>query len=338
MKNSSLFKHIFLLIFLFVTMGHVWCMNYLNRNSFYFITDKKPLPECVHLTKTYEHHHRQEKKIHQVVDIMLTTTSGVACPARFFDNNRDRVIVLGQGFFCDSNVMQDFVSLLGSDFDYITFDYRWKEFASFALNPSTYLRPQQKIFYDEQEEVLAVVRFVKSRKEYREVIGLGQCYSSFLFVVAQAEEQIKGKQLFSRLILDSCWYSLNQFARNVGKDFGLIANPQKGGSFLLQKICASYALESLIAGLIQCLPDVTIQSYAAQLKNIPVLFIHGMNDKLIPIESFTRVWHTVQAPKSLLLTPHRHADNLQSDGMMIQACQLFLQSSSVNDFVVKMKQ
>lgn len=343
MKQFLLFEKKFIIlntILCFLALGKIMAMTqltHLDRQSFYLITHKKPVAQLVQL-KPQVHLQTDKKSSPVITDMSLTTTSGISFSARFFDNHQNRVIVLGQGFLRDMNIMQDFVHLLGPDFDYIMFDYRWKNITSYLFNFSTCIRPLQRIFYDEQEEVLAVTRFLKSKKQYKETIGLGQCYSSFLFMMTQAQEQQKGNQLFSRLILDGCWYSLREFAAHVDKDPWLIANPQRGRPFWLRQLCAPHALQGAIKTLTHCMSDVVIKPYAEQIKNTPILFIHGMNDLLISIESFSRVWHAVQVPKSVLLTPHRHADNRQSDGMMIQACKTFLQSSSVEDFALKMKQ
>lgn len=328
-------KKIILLVgLLFCEFFQLHAMMKLNRNSFYLLgqTSNASIVELKQLQPRQHNHHQAV----QAKPLTLTTTKGMPFPARFFDNNKNRVIVLGQGFFCDSSAMEQFMHLLGPEFDYILFDYRWTNITSFALTPSIYTCPLKKIFYDELEEIQAVHTFLTAHKNYNEIIGLGQCYSSFLFVMAQALYQKENSPFFSRLILDSCWYSLMEFVRNVEKDPWLIANPQKGGPSWIQHLAASYALRGTIKTLTRWLPDFLIKDYASQLKTTPTLFIHGMKDKLISIESFAQLWHSVKAPKSVIFTPHSHAKNMQPDGIMIQACKTFLQTSSIPEFIQAM--
>lgn len=303
----------------------------LNSNHFYLISENASGP--IQLKKNYQHNDLFINLMAE--DIKLTTTGGLSFTARYFNNNSDKVIVLGQGFPGEMEAMQDFIPFLGDGFDYIAFDYRWKDLFRYVLNPITICRPTQRIFYDEQEEIITVVNFLKSKKNYKEIIGLGQCYSSFLFVVTQAKEQLDGRSLFDRLILESCWYSLKEFALCVGKDPGLVANPQYGGSEFLKWICSSQALYGVVEALTKFFPDINIESYASKLKDTPILFIHGMNDKLISTVSFAQVWNAVSSPKVALLTPHRHVDNLQHDGVMTHACKTFLESCDIENFITK---
>ncbi len=182
-----------------------------------------------------------------------------------------------------------------------------------------------------------VVNHFKNLKKYDQVVGIGECYSAFTFVISQSVEQRNGRVLFDKLILDSCWYSLNGFLDQLILDPWLTVDPQDGGaSKFVKKIVKNTGLYFAASALLrQITPDFCIKKYLSNLKNVPVLFIHGRKDKLIPVhKEFDKVWNSAKhVQKAAIFTPFCHVESSRKMGSYAHLCELFIESKSVDDFV-----
>lgn len=262
-----------------------------------------------------------KKSAFKVEPLTLCTNSGIKFPAIFVDNKSKYVLVLGQAFPGSKESMKAFIQYLGSEFDYIIFDYRWVRMFKFVCAFSTVIHPFQKFLGEEQEEVFAVVDFLHSKEnerqiKYKEIVALGECYSDFVFVKAQALAQQQGRPFFTRLILDSCWLSLKDFVNNICFDPCLPCSPQEGGSpmFIKKFLALKYVHETISAVACFLTPQVSIEPYLSQLKNTPTLFIRGQSDLMVSNENFEKIWQaTASDQKVALFTPRPHSDNFRED-------------------------
>ncbi len=266
--------------------------------------------------------------------ITLHTVNGIPFEALFFDRNSDSALVIGQGFPGTKESMLSFVRLF-LNYDIIIFDYRWNDIISFLLKPSTLLHPLNKLVYEEQEEVVAVVNFLDNHKQYEAKVCLGQCYSNFLFVAAQVTAHNEGKKLFDKLILDSCWHSFNAFAESISLDPFLPLSPQSGGapevikSFLKRPIVRSNLLKLLKF----VVPSVSIEEYLPFLHDSPILFIHGKNDLMVPLRHLELIWNLASnTPKAALITPYTHSHNKVDPTIYLFACDAFIHAPTIANF------
>lgn len=249
-------------------------------------------------------------------------------PVIFFDRGKEEAIVVGEGFpgRKEWGIRK---AQLFHNYDVILFDYSWHNMRDFLLRYSTIRHPFDAFFFNEKETVLAVTNYLKQYKNYREIIGLCECYSNFTFVLAQAEAEVDEKP-FTKLILDSCWHNSRDWLESISFDPWLPCNPQHGGApKWLQSILRNSCLHWSIAKLLDCLtPNISIAPPLKKIDN-PVLFIHGRNDKFVPIDSvFEKIWDATETEKTLFITPFEHSDNRQNPGFYKSICDRFILSQN----------
>ena len=255
----------------------------------------------------------------------------------FFDNNSDTIVVLGQSLPASKESMLGHAYLFNCDV--IMFDHRWHQsYGTFLLKALASGWPTQRILHDEEQEVRAVLGFIRTLKKYKRVIGLGECYSTYLFAKVQADETRAHRQgPFTHLILDSPWHSLRSFAESICNDPLLPLSPGKGGAPKVLKAVTSCppVKQMILATTFAFLNDVCIEQHLAAL-TIPVLFIYGRNDLFVPQDHFNRIWEaTPQGLRAALFTPYSHSGNLrrESEELYRQVCERFIASSSVAEFL-----
>ena len=237
-----------------------------------------------------------------------------------YDRGSDTLIVLGHGYGSTSKRWKYVIPLL-KEYDIVTFDYRWHT-RCFCLNPSSIYSPIQSRFFDEQEEVVAVVGKARQLKKYKQVIGLAECYSCLTFIVAQAGQEVKDRQLFDKLVLDSSFVSL----RSVSDDW--VRGCLKKHLFYWFPLAISHCI----------LPDISMTSYIAQITKTPLLFIHGGSDEFVTLQALMEgAFDVTKAPKVLLKTPYGHVHSGLDWGIYKFVCDQFIQSASQADFIERLK-
>lgn len=287
------------------------------------------------LQQKYPQAHKKVSTLKPQV-IKLKTPKQVEVTTHFYDHGKDQIIILGQGFRGNKESMDYFVKAFGTSYDMITFDYRWgNNFALYCVNPKTLISPLNQLVHAQQEEVNTVIDFVKKRKNYKDVICLGLCFSGFLFLMAQAEAEKKGSLLFTKMIIDSCWYSLDAFLESIRQDPLLPAHPQAGGTPGLVKgiLRHSPAYRLIFRSVKSCMPSICIKDYAGKVSIPPIFFIHGADDKLVPLDYFDQMWASCPASKVGLITPYQHADNFINYELYTLLCDQFIQSRGIDEFV-----
>ncbi len=276
-----------------------------------------------------------EEKIHE---FSLQAVSGLQIPVTFYDRNSDVILIAGQGLPASKESMEDFAELFSS-YDVILFDYRWNgKYESFLAKAIASANPVKKVLLDETQEVEAVLSFVKNRKAYSKVVGLGECYSNFLFAKVQSDNIKKyGHGPFTHLIFDSCWHSLRLFAERICFDPYLPVSPQKGGApWLLKAITDSRMVKwSTLWFIFSFMNDISIEPYLSSL-HTPVLFVHGLNDLFVPQEHFNKIWDATHPhERAVFFTPYRHSGNLHNKELYRYISEQFVGCESTKEFEIK---
>ncbi len=268
-------------------------------------------------------------------DVSLSTADGVKIPVDFVDNNSSRVLVLGQGFGGAKESMSCFVRAFGAEYDIVTFNYRWTS-RTYKYSPKTLLNPIKRLFYDAVYDVFAVVDFVHSlKRSYKEIICLGECYSAFLFVLAQAYAGILGKKLFTRMVLDSCWVSFDAFTESLSLDPSGYSYPQgrKCPWCVKTSLSVSIVHKLFTSFLGSFAPYVSIEEFLQTLYSAPILFIHGANDPMVLHHHFEQLWSLASSTKrAVLFTPYGHVDNFHKKYLYKNLVDAFVHNS-FDDFV-----
>lgn len=245
--------------------------------------------------------------------LTLTVNETLTVPALFFDRGSTTAVVMGQGLPASKESMLVFAKLF-TEYDIILFDYRWNNCYYTSLVKSVIRGgPLKNILFDEEAEIRAALQFLQRRKQYTRIVGLGECYSCFLFAKIQADDiQKHGKGPFTHLIFDSPWLSLKTLAESIYKDPYLPLYPQEGGApWWLKKFSTCPLIKKVALGIIfRLMKDVSIKPYLSKL-NIPLLLVHGSGDQLVPQEHFEEIQNAApQGKLALLLTERAHAENI----------------------------
>ncbi len=246
--------------------------------------------------------------------------------------NSDTVLILGQGLPAPKEEMLRYA--VHFDCDIVLFDYRWvHQYGWFLGRGLMSLAPVKKVLLDEEQVVRSVLAYIGDY-HYKNVVGLGVCYSNFLFAKIQSDDAKKGRGPFTHLILDSCWYSLTSFAEQIAYDPYLPTSPQYGGAPpLLKKISQSAMGTSLMKITFLFLSNPCTADYLSTI-NCPVLFIHGINDIMVPLEHFEQLWRAAELyQRAALLTPAPHAGSIAYTSLYTAIVQTFMQSDSIGHFL-----
>lgn len=275
----------------------------------------------------------------------------------FFDRKSKYLLVVGPGFGNEKEKFAPFVHMF-SDYDIVIPDYRGhgyeqpsildiQQWASSDFKPVESIINKMNNFIcsgkvphvnlrettfglKEEEDILAVVRYLKSKKNYKKVFGIGLCFSSYTFSKLAAKKQ----GLFSKLILDSSINSVQKLVDTVIESPELIIDPQKGNvpgletlsqdstilsntrsfkrsvAMTAKKLITKPISKALKAGFSKvAIPQTTTTQYLSRAR-CPVLLIHGSDDLLTdPINHFYKNIGAKSVVAGFLFKNGRHLTN-----------------------------
>jgi len=294
--------------------------------------------EAEHLSHYHEEDVRAAKNaISQKINMSeytITSETGFDIPLTYFDRNSSKLLVVGPGFQ-NNREMFYFVARLFNEYDVVVFDYRWHELKKFVLQRSTLTHPINELLLKEKEEIITVVRHMKQKKQYATIVGHGICYSTYTLLAAQDEAQQQGEKLFDKLILDSTFYSIPEMVRKIINDPWLIDEPQVNYTSSWFKAFVKYTgLELLIVSLTKLMGYTSVEPLVSRIVDTPILFIHGKEDVLIPLEDqFLNIWEQTQTQKYALFTPFPHVKNMRNRGIFKCMCEAFINTDDTNSFM-----
>jgi hypothetical protein len=250
------------------------------------------------------------------VKYKLKTEGGITFEATFIDNKRSKIIVLGQTFPAPTRSMRYFIKTLGDAYDYVIFDYRWTKSSEMLWRLNTWVQPSYEILDNSAEEVTSVVDFVRQQKKYDDVIGLGTCYSSYTFLKAQ-EQAIEDKvPFFTKLILDSCFFSLYTLFETNSRDPYFTPTEKTGWARrTLHNMLQKEFVHSVITNIMYWItPHISSVSSLQKINAIPLLFIHGKDESIVKPEHFEELWKAAANIESAaVLTPFEHVRNINNN-------------------------
>jgi len=261
--------------------------------------------------------------------IELVTEDEQKLVGHFHDRKSDTVIILGHGFnACKSKWIEQSVIHMFPGYDILTFDYRWNSMAGYILSLKTLTSPVDRLVFDGKKDLRSAVDFVRKRKNYRQVIGLGECHSAYLFVSSQAEARKQKRPLFDKLILDSCWLKISDFIDSLLVDPLLLLNTQTGYVPGVFKNILHWSPGINISRFFWSIitPSLSLTSDLKKL-DVPVLFIYGKNDLLVSNSSFNTIWKiTKSKQKAALITPYEHVGSYANVALYQYFCNEFIEN------------
>lgn len=275
--------------------------------------------------------------------ITIKTEDGENLGCTYFNRGKEKLLVIGAGFTNDREVMTPFVAMF-QDYDLILFNYRGHGYQKQSwLKPWQWTyRPTSKIFgvdntktklgEIEELDVFAVVDYFRAINRYKQINGLGICYSTLIFVKAQAiRQEQKQIKLFDKLILDGCWLSLDNFAEKIFNDPKLLFNPQNGGwseKWLVKQQWFKNFLRWLGDYLGKKeIENIEMTNYIQKIKNTPLLLWYGKDDLTITRYEFETIVKKIETtPVTAIITSNKHVINhLKQKEFYKMACELFLE-------------
>jgi hypothetical protein len=262
------------------------------------------------------------------VDVSIPMADGKPIQGSFFDRGSDVLLVIGPGFGFSRKTLHYYAKVF-YNYDVLIFDYRWKScLKDFLCSVKTLKSPMAALFDTPKEEGSAVVQFGRSLKEYKKVVGLGVCYSAYQFLAAQAESTKKQIHVFDKLIIDSCPLSTAEIQKEVLRNVSLMFNPsQDAEPGWLQRVWSMTRIPDMLAWLGANFADYSTEPLCSHIGQIPVLCIQGRADRLVPMDSFERIWASIQTPhKMALITPSSHVMNIRNQAIYKIVCDQFIES------------
>ncbi len=258
--------------------------------------------------------------------VSAVTPDGVVINGTLLNRNSSTLLVVGPGFTNYRELMAPMGDLFNS-FDVLFFDYRghgiketkllkpktWKNIFEYTIG----IDPKQvRLGLKEELDVHSIVSHVCKHKKYTNVIGLGICYSGLVFIKTAALYP----HLFTKLVLDGCFFSIQDAVEILVKDPGMIPRPQHHSkwqnNWLIQQRWFQRAMIWCTQKLFNMeFNTVSVLDYAPLLDEaMPVLFIHGKDDLLVPRDQFEILFHATNCrQKTALITSNEHVRNHLKD-------------------------
>lgn len=255
-------------------------------------------------------------------EIELETDDGCFINCTYINRGKDSIIVAAPGFGARKEHMASIIAIF-SEYDILLINY-WGMGSNRAKDKSKtvwYRYPAYRFFTErflrEHFDVLASLDFVRNKcpKKYQQVIGVGNCYSSFRFCEVQALAETNEFKAFDKLILDSVWFSAYGVAEKVsGGPFlscvQTVDNTPNWMKFLFKN-------QKLKEGIIKFgelvfwinLKKISLVDCIKNIRKCPILFIQGKEDAFLHRKEFQEVWDASIAPKLAILTPFGHSVN-----------------------------
>jgi pimeloyl-ACP methyl ester carboxylesterase len=251
----------------------------------------------------------------------VQTPDDFPLPCTFFDRGKDTLVVIGEGFTNNRELMSPFIDLM-SNYDVLLFDFRGHGYEPFSITDiGTWPMSLSKAGFGadaadttfghkEEIDVYSVVDYCKKKKNYKRVFGIGLCYGAFIFLKAAS---LRGN-IFDKIILDGCWLSLRRVIDKLKQDLKMLCVPQTGGwkdywiskQGWFQRACEWLAIN----GMGSDLTDVSLLDYAPKCTKTPVLFMQGKDDMMVTRDEFLIMWQALATPEKIaLITSNPHVRN-----------------------------
>ncbi|MDQ5940954.1 MAG: uncharacterized protein QG632_680 [Candidatus Dependentiae bacterium] len=254
--------------------------------------------------------------------LSAVTSDGIVIEGTLLNRNSSTLLVVGAGF---TNYREQMAPMgdLFSDYDVLFYDYRGHGFKERQWHkPKTWRSPSEiligidrktvRLGLSEEKDVFAIVSQACRMKKYTNVVGLGLCYSGLILIKTAALHP----NLFTKLIVDGCWFSLRDAVDILSKDPGMMPRPQRHSKWEHNWLVQQRWFQKSVVWLAERIFNldfntVSVLDYAPLLReNMPILFIHGKDDIMIPREKFEILFHATNCrQKTAFITDIPHVWN-----------------------------
>lgn len=265
-----------------------------------------------------------------IYEIPLDDEEGASVLVTFFDRGSKNLMVVCEGFSGAREFLIPFLAIDPYD-DVLLVDFRGHRYKESSwLNPSSWkiFNPIQSWLHldrrlesfgrNEDKDLHLAVSLFKDHngKSYDNIFGLGVCYGAFvLFKTA-----LYHPKLFNKIILDSCYLSMESFfennEKNVEKQTGIAQSSCLGKILFSNTTKKIYTyLRTVMFPQLEHMEDLSLEKYRKDYKPAPghplsVLFLHSKNDMEVSNENFEALWNLVppEWEKAALIHTSPHAE------------------------------
>ncbi len=281
-------------------------------------TDNKDLVRMIQFDK--------HKSTGQSAEIFtVTTQDGEKIEATWLKRNSDTVVIVGSGFTNYREQMAPLGDILDK-YDVVFFDFRGHGVTESPINID---HNKVRLGLDEQLDTKAVVDYVRKKKSHAQVIGLGICFATLIFVKTESMYP----KTFDKLILNGSWLSLHHATDVLSRDPGKVLRPQRESWMAKHWLFQNRWVRKTLLSVAQWFFDlefntVSVLDYMPKIrKELPILFIQGKNDALIPREQFEHIWNAAPVEqKAIFITSNPHVwDHWKEKEVYKQASELFIE-------------
>lgn len=234
----------------------------------------------------------------------------------WYQNGKPFLVLLALGKGATFEAKVPFIRELVKNYDVIVFDYEWQNPANLFCRISRIATPLARYFEGNYREVQSIVAFVRQQNKYKKIIGHAECYSSFMFLKAQAT-RYEGSPMFDKLVLDSPLWSVKNYIKSILKNPALCWDFTEGRlpdfikTFLQYRI-VSTPLDTMANFFVG--NDYSVEAYLEKI-DIPTLFVRGSNDPAISASDFEKIWETIKtSQKAVFVTPYHHSNSFKKEG------------------------
>ncbi len=270
------------------------------------------------------------------------TEDNVRLGATFFDRDSDTLLVIGEGFTNERELMSPFVAMF-PNYDVVLMDFRGHGYRPFAFSdPETWPLSLTKMGFgvdgsvanfgvDEHKDVFAVVESFKKIKQhqnkpYKRVFGIGLCYGAFIFLKSLSHYP----HIFDKLVLDGCWLSLPLYFEKARTDLKVMCNPQTGGwrdHWFFGQEWVKNSLAYLARNVFLNISNISLLDFAPRIKQEKLLFFYGKDDYVVKRHEFEQLWNALtDVEKTVILTSNYHVRNhLKEKELYKLICDLFFE-------------
>lgn len=288
-------------------------------------------------TKKLKNSKKEILKEEKAEEIEIETADKIKIQGYFLDRGSDKALLIGQGFCDCADVLIPFFKLF-PDYDILIINYRWSS-SKFMLKNMTG-EALDKLILKASGDVIASVKHIEDKKDYKNITGVGLCYSGLVYVIAQAIQSRYDQRLFDKLIIDSSYYSTKGVAESVTKDPILCCENKHGGT----PNCLQSIFSVLFTMPVTCLGSCCLgnkfeylsMSQYLPIINIPIMFIHGKKDLLVPYDPFFKKMYKAAcntAFRCALITENPHVlHHFKSKEAYAYLAKLFIEAANGEDF------
>ena len=255
--------------------------------------------------------------------IALKGDSTKKVPFTYFDRGSNELVVIGGGFANPREMLAPLTSIF-ADYDVVIVDHigHGLDYTPSSL-PGWLFKLMLNIDFtalkggkQEEAELLSITDYFKSKKEYKNLYGVGFCYATGIFIKTAANNP----GLFKKLILDGAWESAQALMKRFAQKPELFFDPQRGDPNERLMRWGTYTQYQLYMYLAQSgIGQRYLRGYAAnqernrealeKLTDTPILYFHGSNDLVISSKQFNNVWDYKPGEKAAIITDGRHLQN-----------------------------